>query len=339
MKRIILGLFISLLLISCSSNKNKIDEEPAWINNPKALYPDGLYLSAVGYGSSRRAAESDAMGSIARIFKTEIKAEDKFTERLKEISINDESQVSMFAENEKSISMHAEEDLINIEIGETYVNKLGRVYCLAYINRSNTADIYAEKIQQIENKINYYLSKSDATDSYYLKYSYLTSAVALAHQNKVLLEQLSIISIDDYELIRIRDKTAEVEAILGQVASEISFSISFADDENGFFENTVSQVINDLNFNVVQEGSMIEIIGNVDYQQVKLDRSEKFYKYDFILKLQDNQGNVVASLNKKGRAGSISYSEAKNKAKRLVQKDIESNLERKILNYFDSLVK
>ena len=195
MKKIIYLLLIVLFLIGCSSNSLvKPGGKPEWIDNPKMKYPEGMYLAAVGYGSTRRSAEADAMGSVARIFKTDVKANSKYSERWSDLeSTKQENESSLFAENTKDIFISAEQDLINIEIGESYTDNLGKVYALAFIHRSRTADIYDEKIIQTNEMIDFYMAKYDSASDNVRKYAYLGVASIFAFQNQTLLDQLAII--------------------------------------------------------------------------------------------------------------------------------------------------
>ena len=221
MKRFIYLLIVVITLVGCSSNSVvRLGEKPEWIDNPKIKYPEGMYLSAVGYGSTRRSAEADAMGSVARIFKTDIKANTKYSERWSELeSTREEDEISLFAENTKDIFISAEQNLINIEIGESYTDNLGKVYSLAYIHRSRTADIYDEKITQTNSMIEFYLAKYVASSNIIQQYAYLGLASIFAFQNQTLLDQLAIISPMEYEMIGIENRYPEISSTIRDVAS------------------------------------------------------------------------------------------------------------------------
>ena len=62
-------LFAVLFLAGCASQHA---EPPAWILNPQSTYPAAQYLSAVGEGDSRRAAENNAAAGLSRIFESQI---------------------------------------------------------------------------------------------------------------------------------------------------------------------------------------------------------------------------------------------------------------------------
>lgn len=325
--------------MGCSSNTLvKSNDKPEWIDNPKAKYPDGMYLAAVGYGSTRRAAEADAMGSVARIFKTDVRANTKFTERYSELSATkQEDEVSLFSENTKDIFISAEQDLINIEIGETYTDNLGKVYALAYIHRSRTADIYDEKITQTDQMVELYMAKYSQASDNIRRYAYLGVASIFAYQNQVLLDQFAIISPLEYEMVGIENKYPRINSLLRELASKISFSIEIANDENDIIFNTVKEIINEMNFNISASNPMLIVKGSYQYQNVELERNEEFVKYEFDLSISDYTGQTVVSLNEKSRSGGINKDQAVAKSKSAIVASLKKKLQVRIEKYFDSL--
>lgn len=339
MKRLIYLLIVVIALIGCSSNsRNKVGDKPEWIDNPKIKYPEGMYLSAVGYGSTRRSAEADAMGSVARIFKTDVKANTKYSERYSELETTTKGDdVSLFSENTKDIFISAEQDLINIEIGESYTDNLGKVYALAYIHRSRTADIYDEKITQTDEMVNFYLDKYKANNDIIKQYAYLGVASIFAFKNQTLLDQLAIISLTEYEMLGIKNTYPKTVSLMREVASQISFSINVNNDENNILANTVHEIINEMNFNTVTSNPMLRVEGDVTYRDVELDRKESFVKSEFTIRVIDRNNQTVLSINEKGRTGGINKAEAISKSKSAIVNTLKKKLQVRIEKYFDSL--
>lgn len=341
MKKNIYLLLIGLFLFGCSSNTLvKMDKTPEWIDNPKDKYPEGMYLSAVGYGSTRRSAEADAMGSVARIFKTDIKANSKYSERWSDLeSTKQENEVSLFSENTKDIFISAEQDLINIEIGESYTDNLGKVYCLAYIHRSRTADIYDEKITQTNEMIDFYMDKYNSVSNITNKYAILGVASIFAFQNQTLLNQLAIISPMEYEMVGISNRYPNINSLQRETASQISFSINVENDENDIVANAIKEIINEMNFSIADSNAMLNVKAGMSYQNVELDRKEEFVKYEFDLSITNENNQIIVSINEKGRTGGINTAEAISKSKSSIVSSLNKKLRLRIEKYFDSLAK
>ncbi len=339
MRKLFFLLIIFILLIGCSANKPvRPGDKPEWIDNPKSKYPEGMYLAAVGYGSTRRSAEADAMGSVARIFKTDVKANSHYSERWSELESNiDEDQVSLFAENTKDVFISAEQNLINIEIGESFTDNLGKVYCLAYIHRSRTADIYDEKITETEQMIEFYMDKYQLADDDLQRYSYLGLASIFAYQNQILLDQLAIISPMDYEIVGVENRYPKINSLQRDIASKISFSIKVDNDDQGIIANSIKEIINEMNFSIVESDGLLNIISNYQFQEVQLDRKEEFIKFEYDLSINDFNKRTVVSLNEKSRSGGINKDEAIAKSKSAIVRTLKKKLQVRIEQYFDSL--
>lgn len=339
MKKVIYLLLIILFLSGCSSNSTvNRDGKPEWIDNPKVKYPDGMYLSAVGYGSTRRSAEADAMGSVARIFKTDVKANSKYSERWSDLeATNKEDEMSLYSENTKDIFISAEQNLINIEIGESYTDNLGKVYALAYINRSRTADIYDEKISQTNEMVDFYMDKYNTSQDNIKKYAYLGLASIFAFQNQTLLDQLAIISPLEFDMVGVANRYPKINSQMRELASQISFSINVENDENDIIANAIKEIINEMNFNIVNNNAMLNINSVINYQDVELDRKEQFVKSEFDLSIIDKNNQTVLSINEKVRTGGINRSEAISKSKSSLVRTLKNKLQTRIEKYFDSL--
>jgi hypothetical protein len=339
MRKFFILIIVLILMMACSANKEAgSGGKPEWIDNPKVKYPQGMYLAAVGYGSTRRSAEADAMGSVARIFKTDVRANTHFSERWSELeSSKAEDEVSLFAENTKDIFISAEQDLINIEIGETYTDDLGKVYALAYIHRSRTADIYDEKIVQTKEMTDFYMTKYEETSDLVRRYAYLGLASIFAYQNQILLDQLAIISPMDYEIVGVENRYPKINSLMREIASQISFSIQVENDEKGILANTIKEIINEMNFSIVDNQAMLKVVSSYHYQDVDLGRKEDFVKYEYDLSIRDNNNKIVVSLNEKSRSGGINKEEAIAKSKSAIVNSLKKKLGVRIEKYFDSL--
>src|SRR3989337_3498205 len=66
------GLVFLSFLISCTISPAFSALKPDWIEGASRKYPAELYLTGVGYGDGRKAAEDSAVAAIARIFQAEI---------------------------------------------------------------------------------------------------------------------------------------------------------------------------------------------------------------------------------------------------------------------------
>nr|MDA3813272.1 hypothetical protein [Candidatus Cloacimonadota bacterium] len=94
MKKIILLSLILILILSCAAHAVKRKgSKPEWLKNPKAVYSEQMYLTAIGEGDSRSDAESMAAGNLSRIFESNIKAEETVNQRYMELTKNNKTDL------------------------------------------------------------------------------------------------------------------------------------------------------------------------------------------------------------------------------------------------------
>jgi len=85
---------------------------------------------------------------------------------------------------------------------------------------------------------------------------------------------------------------------------------------------------------------LLKVKGKIDFYETDLKRDDYiFVRYDMKLQIIDDHNEIVAALSEKGREGHTSYSEAEARCVQKLQTKINKKLKRKIVNYFDNLVK
>lgn len=336
MRKSVLLLLIALLLLSCSvyAKKNKA---PKWLDNPKNVYPENMYLSALGEGDSREMAESMAAANLARIFETNVKTDQTYTQRYMELTKNGQTSYEDQSETSKNVNISADQTLINIEFGESYTDKMGRVHVIAYLNRLKTADIYEQKIMENAGKIKQYKKMADESFDILFDYAAMSAAAAFSSQNEILLSQLGIILPSAKEMLELDYNHTEIMKQTAEIAKQIGFSVNIKNDEDNKITILVEELMNDLGF-VISDSPLLVAKGMVLFEETDMQRQEKFVRYELQLQVIDPIGNTILTLDEKGREGHISYSEAKARAVRSVEKEIKKNLKKKIISYFDNMV-
>jgi hypothetical protein len=87
MKRNILYILMALLMFSCAVHaKKKKNKAPKWLENPKKEYPENMYLSAIGEADNRSMAENMAAGNLAKIFESNVKTDETYSQRYEELT-------------------------------------------------------------------------------------------------------------------------------------------------------------------------------------------------------------------------------------------------------------
>lgn len=338
MTKKIIYVLITVMLLSCAAHaKKKKDKRPQWLDDPKSEYSESMYLSAIGEADSRSMAENMAAGNLAKIFESNVKTDETYSQRYEELTKDGQTSYQDQSNISKNVNIQSGQTLINVEFGESYTNSMGRVFVIAYINRMKTGEIYEQKITENAAKIENYLKMADESSDLLFQYAALGAAAAISTNNEILLDQLNIIFPAGKDLIEINYNHADLMKKSAETAQQISFEIKIKNDEENKITILVEELMNDLGFVLSQE-YLLYVDGTVLFEETDLQREEKFVRYELQLQVSDLYDNTILTLDEKGREGHISYPEAKARAIRSVEKKIKKQLKKKIISYFDSLV-
>lgn len=336
MKRSILFTLLALIFVNCSVYAKK-QKPPTWLNNPKTAYPEQKYLSAIGEADSRSSAENMAAANLARIFESRVKTDQTFSQRYKEL--NKDGKISFEDESLalQNVNISADQTLMNIEFGESYTDELGRVFVIAYLDRFKTGKIYEQRINDNTQKIMNYLKMADESFDLLSDYAALSAATAFSLHNEILIEQLGIIFPSGKELLELPYNHIDLMKQASETAQQIGFKVDIKNDADNKISILISELMNDLGF-VISDNYLLLAKGNVLLEETDLKREEKFVRYELQLQVEDLAGNIILTLAEKGREGHISYSEARERAVRAIEKKIKKELNNKIISYFDNMV-
>jgi hypothetical protein len=126
--------------------------KPEWVDNPSAVYPERLYVSAVGYGADRQAAERNAIGSLTAFFKQSVSSSVSITDR--ETQVNGQSVFT--SEMSQSIEAGAALDnLIGAEVKSVWNDTKNRLwYAAAVMEKAKCRELYAAELDKALRDIN-----------------------------------------------------------------------------------------------------------------------------------------------------------------------------------------
>lgn len=338
MKKTIILSVIFVLLMSCAIHaKKRKDSKPEWLKNPKAVYSEQMYLTAIGEGDSRSDAENMAAGNLARIFESNIKAEETVNQRYFELTKNNKTDFEEQTDVTKSVNIQSQQTLLNIQYGESYTDDMARVHAIAFLNRMKTAEIYENKINRNAGRIDYFMRIAEKSVDPILKYAATSAASAVSSINETLLAQLTIIFPSAIDMLEINYNHDKIVRDTNIAAAAISCKIEIQNDEENKITILLEELINDLGF-VLSKENVLKINGNILLEKTDLKRNLEFIRYELQINVTDNKDNVIVSMSEKGREGHVSSSEAKARAIRTLSKKINKQLKKKLIAYLDGMV-
>ena len=223
MKSIWLSAFFSIGILISVSAQNK----PAWVDSPSAVYPDRLYVSAVGAGADRQAAERNAVASLTSIFKQSVTSRVSITDSERQVSGSSFSESNLSQSIETSAAL---DKLIGAEIKETWGDTRNRVwYAAAVMEKSKCSALYAAELDKTVRDVKSLIAMPDGVTF---------EAVARCKKARVLT-----VNADTYALVLSmlggQDRRREISALASDVnaafeeAKSIPVDVRVKGDSNG----------------------------------------------------------------------------------------------------------
>ena len=170
---------------SQSGTRQSGSSQPDWVNDPYRRYNRLTTLAAVGSGTSRQAAESNAMGNLVAGFGQSIIVDDRISTSYLEVVRSGVGEWSETTSIESSIITSAGlETLVGAEIGDVWLDtRLDVFYAAAIMDKARAARIYTEMILSNIELINTLTNMTAAERNSLEGYARYMSAAAAADVN------------------------------------------------------------------------------------------------------------------------------------------------------------
>lgn len=337
MKKITGILLITVLALSCVSAPPP-SAKPAWVDNKHIEYAESEFMVEIGQGASLKDAKRNGAAALAQIFKTSIKVESTIRTRYKEISTEGAVQTSEETDYDENITQLADQELINVNYGESWTNDLGQVHVIAYIDRQDTAQIYRRRIMENSDTVLSLLKRSADQESRILKYAFLDAAYVVASANQELKEQLEIINLPMSRTIMLSYNLDDIRNDRRETARDMTFRINIQDDDEGKIAAFLSDQLSSMGFSPDQSGNL-SVTGSVRFEKVELDNKYENLKYYLMINISDEEGVPVVALEENDRVSAVSLSDARSRSYIEIEKVIKKDLMNQFTAYLDGFVK
>jgi len=329
-RQVILSKILFLLFLAgCSTQKQSI---PEWVVRPQEKYPQSRYLVAVGEGDSRRAAENSAAAGLSRIFEAKVESKETLSETTTEAR-GAEDRFDQLSELRADIRIGSEQNLLNIQFGESFTDDRGRVYTAAYLPRAETAEILRQRIAANSADLLLLIRQSEQVSDPLNAYAFRRVAVKKALENDRLLAQLDIIAPGS------RDRTAlpyDPQTLYSETAAaaqKVTFSVSLSGEAG----DALREALSGMGFS---EGSPAVLLfsGRASIDKTDLRRDPLvFVRTLYQIEARDRTGNLVLSISDTSREGHINAELATERARQVLRRNILQQIPEKLGGTLDRL--
>jgi len=300
--------------------------KPAWVDAPERVYGKPDYISAVGSGPSREAAQGRALANLVAIFGQSVRSNLQILETYQETVRN--GQVAGYQENHAitdAIDQAASMDtLVGAEIKDVWVDSGGTVYAVAVMEKAGTNTLYGQMIRNNLGVIDR-LTNLPESEKYtlggYIKYN---QAGIFADTNQLYLTVLQIIgnttgiapgNIETGDYYRLE---------AAEIITHIPIGVEVEGDVSGRIKGAFAKVFNQAGFRSSGTNSRyvlkaVVVFSEPDYSESKF----KYARLELSADLVDTTNNaVLLPYNLNRREGHSSYSEAQQRAIRWAESEI-----------------
>ena len=278
-------------------------EAPSWLASPETEFPSEQYASAAGEGETDRAARMDAMIKIARSFKTTLqdvsKAARKAAAFLSDGSVD-------FSSNETLAQMAGSKSsmrFFNAKFTEIWHEKSGngeKSRVLAYIDKSETAELYKSRIEAL----------GDAA-------GLVLAAVAPRDDGEA-----------SAEFEEAKRSFSKIDAALLDLKKELTVSIKIKQKDKKFAPilQTISDIVEKKGFSISSAKPRYKMEIDVSYSEEELDFGGPFVRTAIKATITNKTGSDVFLYEKEyPRSGGNTTEEAYSRALSKIQEDLEQN--------------
>ena len=334
----------SVLAVGCAWGQSK----PAWIDGVSPDYPSSQYLTGVGQGDNRAAADDRAYAALARIFKAEVSAQSKDWESYLVVEQRGTSRDERKLTLDHLTRVSTDKVLENATIVDRWYDaKKNLHYALGGMHRAQAETAFMERLTDLDRTIQSDVDEAHQTSDRLAK----VRALRRAARNLVLREtynaDLRVIRASGQgtaAAYRVQDLTRELEEYL---SSHLVLAVSVTGDH-------VEPVQRALTEGLIKEGLRVATVapgtempaaaspspellirGMVRVWPIDVrDPQFMYVRWCSDFEVVDVAGQqIVGAISKGGKEGHLSEREATAKVIRVMQQDLSGDVAKAIANH------
>ena len=330
----------TMLLFGCSFGQSK----PAWIDGVSPEYPAGQYLTGVGQGDNRAAAEDRAYAALARIFKAEVSAQSKDWESYLVVEQRGMSRDERRLTLDQLTQVSTDKVLENAKIVDRWFDgKRNLYYALGGMHRAQAETAFMERMNDLDHAVQADVAEAHHTPDKLAK----VRALRRATRNLVLREtynaDLRVIRASGQgtaAAYRVQDLTRELEEYL---SSNLVLTVSVTGDhietaQRALTEGLIKEGLHvatesaDANASVSPARPELLIRGLVRVWPIDVrDPQFTYVRWCSDFEVVDLAGQqIVGAISKGGKEGHLSEREATAKVIRVMQHDLSGEVAKAI---------
>lgn len=292
-----------ILLLAFVSPVFATENIPTWMHDKNVVYSPSEYISAIGFGKSKKLAKENAISEISRYLKTEITA--TVQAESKADSYNGKTNYSQKLEENVIISSSA--TLSGLEYTNPYYSKKEKIwYYLAYINREAAWNQYLPKIENEKSVFYSFYDKALYEKEPIFKCKFYKMAEEPAENLLAALDYARLLQPKNGELYAAERKTVtELPSLIESEKIKCSVFLDIKGDYGNIFASAISKILAENGFIISVDKNKSNYIATIDVENNSIGENPlsiipsidfKLYgKYKAVYSLNDRLENKTVA--------------------------------------------
>lgn len=331
----------SVLAVGCAWGQSK----PAWIDGVSPDYPSSQYLTGVGQGDNRAAADDRAYAALARIFKAEVSAQSKDWESYLVVEQRGTSRDERKLTLDHLTRVSTDKVLENATIVDRWYDaKKNLHYALGGMHRAQAETAFMERLTDLDRTIQSDVDEAHQTSDRLAKVRALRRAARSLVLRETYNADLRVIRASGQgtaAAYRVQDLTRELEEYL---SSHLVLAVSVTGDHVEPVQRALTEglIKEGLRVATVAPGTEMPAAASLSPELLirgmvrvwPIDVRDPQFMYvrwcsDFeVVDLAGQQ--IVGAISKGGKEGHLSEREATAKVIRVMQQDLSGDVAKAI---------
>ncbi len=284
------------------------------------------------------------------MFKQTVKSETTAVQRYVDAVLEGES---LFAENREYaqtvVTSSDVNSLIGVSVRDVWTGPDGTVYALAQMNRRESASRYSSLIRENEAVVSALMQYAAENRGTFEAFNALDFAYAAALVNDGFLDILSVLDYNARAAASPDYGNADsVKKAAAEAAGEILVGIHIVSDADAFgrIGYAFASLFADRGFKTVFTDDTADTFparylldGNFTVEDIEMNSKNQFVRYTLTAALRDVMKNtVLVPYSVSGREGHLTSAEAKQRAVRTAEQQIQKTFADSFQIYFDALL-
>jgi hypothetical protein len=311
---------------------------PSWGDDPSVGYPRHSYLTAEGRGTSKDAADRNALAALAAFFGQSIRSDLQSLSVYRETIGDGDPRSSSTEEITEALNVSVSMDsLLGAEIRERWDDGRGLYYALAVMEKAGAIRLYTELFNSGQRVIDR-LTLLPPDEKYSLEGALnYRRAASLADANKVLVPILSVLGSPlDFSGLRTGE---EYRMEAAEIIREIPVLVRVKEGKADPVKNAFAGVLSEAGFRTGGQGSRYVLEVDAALSPALPGGQYQWCSYEISADLTDTRTNtVLLPYGIHGREGHLRYEDAEKRALRDAEGKIRQSYGNALGEYLRNLL-